>query len=137
VLNAVEKLAGGYTFECKRTREDLAVMEGQQRDYHTRLGVPFQHTAYLTELTALRDQLKAGLAGVPPEDGPEPPTVADLAERIKALKTGNAVEATPPRAAKRQASAEEPVTAKIKRREQEGREWQRRVGEEERKAARG
>jgi hypothetical protein len=132
VMNAVERLASGNPDECKRTRENLAVAEGQERDYRERLGIPFQHMAYLTELTALRDKLKAGLAGVKPEDGAEPPSVAELAERIKTLKAGNTVEAAPQRTAKRQVSAEEPVTSRIRRREAEGEgegEWQRRVSE--------
>ena len=44
------------------TGQDLAIAEGQLRDYEARLGSPFPHDAYLTELTQLRDQLKAGLA---------------------------------------------------------------------------
>jgi hypothetical protein len=84
-------------------------------------------------------ELKPGFAGVPPENGVEPPSVADLAEQIKALKAANTVEAAPQRAAKRQVCAQEPVTATIRRREQEaGGERQRRGSEEkDRKAARG
>ena len=43
-------------------RQDLAIAEGQLRDYQARLGKPFPHDAYLSELTSLRDQLKAGLS---------------------------------------------------------------------------
>jgi hypothetical protein len=79
----------------------------------------------------LRDQLKAGLAapnpalvagegglsGAAPEAGNEPPpTVAELAERIKALKAAHTIDAVPERTGKRSASAEEPVTARIRRR---------------------
>jgi hypothetical protein len=116
VLNALERLVNGYAFDCKRTREDLAVSENQLRDYKARLGQTFVHTAYLTDLTALRDQLKDGLAGVPPENGAEPSSVADLAERIKALRSQNTVETAPQRMAKRPTSAQEPVTATIRRR---------------------
>jgi hypothetical protein len=49
----------------------------------------------LSELAALRDQLKTGLSSSEPKE--VEPTVAELAERIKALKTGNAVETTPER----------------------------------------
>ena len=88
----------------------------------------------------MRDQLKAGLSGAAPEQGGEaPPSVAELAERIKALKAAHTIEATPQRTGKRRASAEEPVTARIRRRGQEAEgEWQRRVSERGgRKAARG
>ena len=63
VLNALERLADGYGSECDRVRQDLAIAEAQLRDYQARLGKPFPHDAYLSELTGLRDQLKAGLSG--------------------------------------------------------------------------
>ena len=75
---------------------DLAIAESQLRDYQARLGKPFPHDAYLAELTALRDQLKAGLSGTAQEPGKqEGPSVSELAERIKALKAANTIEATP------------------------------------------
>ncbi|HZY85410.1 MAG TPA: hypothetical protein VFE78_11310, partial [Gemmataceae bacterium] len=117
VLNALERLAGGYGPEIARVRQDLAIAEGQLRDYQARLGRPFAHEEYLAQLTTLRDQLKAGLAGVPAEEGREPMPVAELAERIKALKAGHSVEATPERSGNRPAAAgEEPVTTRIRRR---------------------
>ena len=117
VLNALERLAGGYGSECSRVLENLGIAESQLRDYKARLGAPFPHDAYLAELTGLRDQLKAGLSGVPPEQGADaPPTVAELAERIKALKAAHTIEAAPQRTGKRRSSAEEPVTARIRRR---------------------
>ena len=139
VLNALERLAGGYASECSRVQENLSIAESQLRDYKARLGTPFPHDAYLAELTGLRDQLKSGLSGATAEQGAAPlPTVAELAERIKALKAAHTIEATPQRTGTRHASAEEPVTARIRRREQEAEgEWQLRVSErEERKAAR-
>ena len=63
VLNALERLASAYGSECARVRQDLAIAESQLRDYQARLGKPFLHDAYLSELTTLRDQLKAGLSG--------------------------------------------------------------------------
>ena len=53
VLNALERLAGGYGSECDRVRQDLAIAESQLRDYQARLGKPFLHDAYLSELTSL------------------------------------------------------------------------------------
>jgi hypothetical protein len=117
VLNALERLAGGYNSECSRVRQDLSIAEAQLRDYEARLGMPFPHESYLSKLTALRDQLKAGLSGAAPEPGTEPPPAAsELTARIKALKAAHTVEATPQRVSQRRCSAEEPVTARIRRR---------------------
>ena len=116
VLNALERLAT-YGPECDRIRQDLAIAESQLRDYQARLDAPFLHDAYLSELTTLRDQLKAGFSGKTPEPGREPPpSVSELAARIKALKAAHSIEATPQRIRQKQLSAEEPVTARIRRR---------------------
>jgi hypothetical protein len=65
----------------------------------------------------LRDQLKAGLSATAQMQGDEAgPSVSDLAEKIKALKAAHSIEATPQRARQKQSSAEEPVTARIRRR---------------------
>src|SRR5271157_80862 len=115
VLNAVERLAKAYGSECDRVRQDLAIAESQLRDYQARLGKPFPHDAYLSELTSLRDQLKARLSGAAQEPGNEPgPSVSELAERIKALKAANSGEAAPQRIGQRRSSAEEPITARIR-----------------------
>ena len=90
VLNALERVAGGYESECVRPRQDLAIAESQLRDYDSRLGKPFVHEGYLSELTGLRDQLKVGLSGATREPGKEEgPSVSEIAERIKALKAGH------------------------------------------------
>src|SRR5205814_978048 len=117
VLNAVERLASAYGSECTRLRHDLAIAESQLRDYQARLGKPFRHDAYLSELTTLRDQLKAGLAGGSPESGSEPrPSTAELGERIKTLKAANTIDAAAARVGNRRSDAEEPVTVRIRRR---------------------
>ena len=126
VLNALERLANYGGPECDRIRQELGIADSQLRDYQARLGAPFLHDAYLSELTALRDQLKAGLSGKTPdplrqsdsapEPGSEPSSVSELAERIKALKAAHNIEATPQRVRQKQSSAEEPVTARIRRR---------------------
>ena len=100
---------------CDTARQDLAIAEGQLRDHQARLGRPFPHDAYLGELTDLRDQLKAGLSQATPEPGTSRP-VAELAERIKALKAAHTIDAAPERTAPRRIAAEEPVTARIRRR---------------------
>jgi N12 class adenine-specific DNA methylase len=126
VLNAVERLANAYVSECARVRQDLGIAESQLRDYQERLGKPFSHEAYLSELTTLRDQLKAGLSGIPPEPGTESqPSVSELAERIKGLKAGHTIEATPERLGKGNLSAEEPVTARLRRRHDAGKDGAR------------
>lgn len=42
--------------------------------------------------------------------------VSELAESVKALKAANTIEATPQRTERKQAAAEEPITARIRRR---------------------
>jgi hypothetical protein len=119
VLNALERLANAYSTDCTRARQDLAIAESQLRDYQTRLGQPFLHDAYLSELTTLRDQLKTGLSTTTPVKGDEAkPTVAELAERIKSLKDAHTIEATPQRSQQKTSSAEEPITARIRRRKE-------------------
>jgi hypothetical protein len=81
------------------------------------LGRPFLHDTYLSELTGVRDQLKAGLSGTMPEPSSEPgPSVSDLAEKIKTLKATHNIEATPRRVRQKQSTAEESITARIRRR---------------------
>ena len=118
VLNALERLANAYGSECDRVRQDLVIAEAQIRDYQAKLGKPFTHDAYLSELTSVRDQLKAKLSastGLQPEkeDGP---SSSELAEKIKSLKLANSVEATPQRVRQKHSSAEEPITARIRKR---------------------
>jgi N12 class adenine-specific DNA methylase len=117
VMNALQRLAGSYQGQCDTAHQELAVAEGQLRDYQARLGAPFPHDAYLAELTALRDQLKTGLSQTAPEAGPN---AGEIAARIDALKAAHTVEAATPRptSGSRRASAEEPVTARIRRRAQ-------------------
>jgi hypothetical protein len=87
------------------------------RDYQARLGKSFVHDPYLSELTGLRDQLKAGLSATAHDSGDETgPSVSDLAGRIETLKAAHSIEATPQRVRQKHSSAEEPVTARIRRR---------------------
>ncbi|HEX3998800.1 MAG TPA: hypothetical protein VHX65_09645, partial [Pirellulales bacterium] len=117
VLNALERVVGAYGSESVRVRQDLAIAESQLRDYQARLGKPFQHDTYLSELTNLRDQLKSGLSATAQMQGDKAkPTVSELAERIKSLKAANSIEPTPQRVRQKQSSAEEPATARIRRR---------------------
>ncbi|HUY34290.1 MAG TPA: hypothetical protein VMV69_16200 [Pirellulales bacterium] len=119
VLNAVERVASAYGSECVGVRQDLTIAESQLRDYHARLGKPFPHDAYLAELTGLRDQLKAGLSATGHESGKEEgPSVSELAGKIKTLKSAQSIEATPRRARQKHSTAEEPVTARIRKRQE-------------------
>lgn len=78
------------------------------------------HEQYLSELTELRDKLKAKLSAGGQESGKESgPTAADLAQTIKAIKAVNSIEATPQRARQKHMAAEEPITARIRRRQEE------------------
>jgi hypothetical protein len=116
VLNALERLAGGYGPECVRVRQELSIAESQLRDYQARLGKPFAHETYLAELTMLRDQLKGALAGGNSgSDDDEGPSAFGMADKIKSLKAANTIEATPQRERQKQSTAEEPVTARIRR----------------------
>jgi N12 class adenine-specific DNA methylase len=117
VLNALDRLANSFKSDCDRIRHDLAIAEAQLRDYQARLGQAFPHEAYLSELTGLRDQLKAGLSATAaslPDD--QRPNTSTLADRIKALKSSHAIEPAPERAPHAQAAAEVPVTTRIRRR---------------------
>jgi N12 class adenine-specific DNA methylase len=117
VTNALERLSGAYGSECDRVHQDLAIAESQLRDYRERLGKPFLHDAYLSELTNLRDQLKAGLSATAHESANEArPSTAELAERIKAIKAAHSIEAAPQRARQKSSSAEVPITARIRQR---------------------
>jgi hypothetical protein len=117
VLNALDRLADSYASQCGTARQELAIAEAQLRDHKARFGAPFAHGAYLAELTTLRDQLKAGLSGATPESGADAlPPAAETAERIKALKSAHTIEPAPQRlSARSAATAEEPVTTRIRR----------------------
>ncbi len=117
VLNALERIADGYRGQIDNLAQDLVIAQGQLRDHQARLGKPFPHDGYLSELTDLRDQLKAGLSQATPQPGTTP--VSELAERIKALKAVHTIDATPERTTRRRLAAEEPVTARIRRRSEE------------------
>jgi hypothetical protein len=70
-------------------------------------------------LTSLRDQLKAGLSTTAHDASKENrPTVSELADRVKTLKAAHTIDTTPQRVQSKQASAEEPITARIRRRQE-------------------
>jgi hypothetical protein len=146
VLNALNRLARGYEEAEESTRQELALAESQLKDFQTRQGAAFAHEAYLKELAGMREQLRIALSGAEVKEGE---SAADIAGRIKALRNQNSVEPVPEREARTMA-AEEPVTARIRRRagersaangedRQESNDdskWQRRLAEEARATAR-
>jgi len=116
ILNALQRLAEGYGSECDRVGRDLHVAQAQLRDYQARIGQPFMHDDYLSELTRLRDQLKAGLAGTTADTHNPQPSVEAIAVQIKSLRSTHEIPAPAAREQKQESSAEEPVTARIRRR---------------------
>ena len=114
VLNALERLAKGYGSERDRLRQDLSIAETQLRRLRGagRPAVParrLQGPAHLFTRPAQGRTVRGGAAG-------GAPTIAELAGRIKELQASNSVEAARERTGTRRVSAEEPVTARIKRR---------------------
>ena len=94
VLNALGRIVASYDERLDANTKELGLTRTQLRDYEARLGRPFAHTAYLDELTGLRDRLKVALSGTPAEGEP---TAGEMADRIKALKAAHQVEAAPVR----------------------------------------
>jgi len=88
VLNALDRLCGGYDKQADTARQDLAIAEGQLRDYDSRLGQPFAHEAYLAELTSARDRSKAALSGAGPEPGAQPLPSSSASTRPRLLRPG-------------------------------------------------
>lgn len=115
ILNALTRLVDDYPHACKETRQELTVAETQLADYETRVGKPFEQESDMTHLAALRDQLRTGLSGQHEEGKP---SVAELASEIKDLLNRRTIEPTPQRAVAK-TSAEEPVTARIRRQMEE------------------
>jgi hypothetical protein len=118
VLNALERLADGYAAECDRTQRDLNLRRSQLRDYQGNLHKSFTHERYLSELTDLRDQLKAKLSTTGTEGAAtDTPSVSELADRIKGIMAVSAVETPADRTTSRTSTAEVPVSARIRLRQ--------------------
>jgi hypothetical protein len=67
----------------------------------------------------LRDQLKLALSGGNTESDDETgPDSFGVADKIKSLKAANTIENTPQRVQSKQATAEEPITARIRKRQE-------------------
>jgi hypothetical protein len=121
ILNAVERLVGSYPTEREKIVRDLAIAQGQLRDYEARLGAGFAHAGYLEELTRLRNQLEAALSGTTQQVSDTPICAVDeIVTRIKTLKAANTLEAAPARTTPRpQATVEEAITTRIRQRRED------------------
>ena len=117
VLNALDRLFSGYPSRSEELRRDLTLNEGKLRDFEARLGSTFPHERFIEELSALRDELKVALSATQQEGGePKTRSAGELAERIKALRESNTVEAVPFKRPSQGARREQPVTARIRQR---------------------
>jgi N12 class adenine-specific DNA methylase len=117
ILNALSRLERSYRADCEHDRQDLTLAKTQLRDYQARVGAVFSHSAYMDELSGLRDRLKLSLSGNAPSPESAEPTPAQLADQIKSLKAAHAIEPAPERSASRSGSAAVlPVTTRIRRR---------------------
>jgi hypothetical protein len=121
VMNAVERVASGTESHCATARNDLALSQGQLRDYEARLGKPFPHSDYQAALMELRDRLKVALSATTSESGTDSAlNPQDLTDRIRALKDSHTLDSPPqlPRLSTRSPTAERPVTARIRDRKE-------------------
>ncbi len=121
VLNAIERLLGSFDVEITHIEQDMSIAESQLHDYEARLGKSFAHEAYVSKLTQLRNALKERLTGrTDPTTPTEGPTIAELVTSIKSLTASHTVDTSQPRNERRHTTAEEPVTARIRRKQEAG-----------------
>lgn len=117
IINGLERLVGSYKTDCGSVQQELEIAQGQLRDYESRIGQPFPYDAYSSELTRLRDELKAGLSGTSPQPCIDSiPAAGAIAEQIKAVIAANVITTASERTERRPLSAEEPIMARIHRR---------------------
>jgi N12 class adenine-specific DNA methylase len=100
VSNALIRITGSYGESIERIKQEIQVSENQLQDFTQRLGKEFPHTAYIEELSGLRDRLKLALSAEPKEGEP---TTAELADQIEHLRGKHKIEvaAVKPRVEKR------------------------------------
>ncbi|MFM7318743.1 MAG: DEAD/DEAH box helicase family protein, partial [bacterium] len=121
VFNAVERIAANTPARLAKLNQEREALEAQLRDYQARLGKPFQHLAYQTELTELRDRLKLSLAssGNGNAESSEPvESSLEIAGKIKLLRNNEGVSepVESVRSVSKEVTAEMPVTVKIRNR---------------------
>ena len=95
------------------TRRQLAAIgaaDTSVKKFAARPGKPFVHAGFVTPLTDSRDRRKLGLSEHPAEGGTP---VAELAQKMEALRAANTVEAAPERVGTLKAArGERPVTTR-------------------------
>jgi N12 class adenine-specific DNA methylase len=87
IINALQRLAGNYDSERSRIRQDISVATSQLDGYQSRLGLPFPHEVYLSELAPLANLLRRGLSSKPSEPSTEL-NITEVINRVKALFAG-------------------------------------------------
>ena len=119
VLNAVERLLESFPVEITHIEQDMSIAESQLHDYEARLGKSFVHEAYVSELAQLRNALKERLTGrTDPATATDGPTMDELVTGIKSLTASHTVDTSQPRSERRPTTAEEPVTTRIRRKQE-------------------
>lgn len=117
VLSALERLSSSYNTEAAGLSDDVAIYTSQLPDYQGKLGDTFSHEEYLNDLTRLRDKLKATLSKRDhPNDAAKGPSSSELACQIKELTADHSVDTQRGRTEPKRIAAEEPVTARIRKR---------------------
>jgi hypothetical protein len=91
--------------------QELSVSEAEFRDYQARSGTPFKHEQNLSELTDLRNRLRATLSGVEMKEKNPQRTLPGGSRSC-----GPTIQGNPRRSGRRAIAAEEPWTARIRRR---------------------
>jgi len=96
VFNAVERIATNTPVRLAKLQTELETSKVQLNDYRSRLGKPFPHLAYQSELTDLRDRLKLSLSSAPSvasQDPSKPPVekTEEIAARIRLLRDAQSV----------------------------------------------
>ncbi len=118
VMNALKRIVDACPGKLNDTKQNLAMAEQQLNDYRERSGAAFAFDSYMSELASLRNQLKRALSEKQPEQTLEPlPSIAEITDRIKDLREGNAIEAPAKRESESRAStSEEPIVRQLTRR---------------------
>jgi len=115
VLNALERLVEDYPKRIERTRQELVIAQTQLRDYQDRLGAPFTQERYWVELSVLRDQLKAVLAGNEKDESDRPlPPPEEFGAGMKKRLAAKVIETDPVRLTRADVAAEVPVARRVR-----------------------
>jgi len=115
VMNALDRLADGYTEEIDKTERDVTLAREQLGDYRERIGKPFEHEAAFRKLTNLRNQLNTALSQSFESGEESPASSGELAEEIKQLLAAQETEsALRPSREQQTFTAEQPIAARLR-----------------------